>query len=108
MPWLLESSLNSPPQSLGWTENGCLALLGQQPEAAGPPDTGTNVQGGVHDSEDAGPAGRHPWALLEQEAAGSRGRRKASCWQAPPSSISQEVRQMSSDEQTRTGVLIAF
>lgn len=35
-------------------------------------------------AEDPGPAGRQPWALLEQEAAGSEGRRKLSCWQTPP------------------------
>lgn len=35
-------------------------------------------------AECPGPAGRQPWALLEREAAGSGGRRKLSCWQAPP------------------------
>lgn len=35
-------------------------------------------------AECPGPAGRQPWALLEREAAGNGGRRKLSCWQAPP------------------------
>lgn len=35
-------------------------------------------------AEYPGPAGRQPWVLLEREAAGSGGRRKLSCWQAPP------------------------
>lgn len=35
-------------------------------------------------AENPGQAGRQPWALLQREAAGSGGRRKLSCWQAPP------------------------
>lgn len=61
-------------------------------------------------AECPGPAGRQPWALLEREAAGSGGRRSYLVGKPHPSSISQEVRQMSSDEffQTWMEALIGF
>lgn len=95
------SSLSPEPRP-HWTEKVHLALVHHQPEAAAPPDTDVNMQGGVQES-------RGPWPSWKAATgpAGAGGCRKwrekeAALLSSPAPSSSQEVRQMSSGEYFQT------
>lgn len=105
---LLTSCLQS--QCLCWAEKVCLVLVGQQPEATEPPDAHRNVQGGVHDSRESRPSWKSATALLERRLQEVKEGGSYLVGKLHPSSISQEVKQMSSDEffQTWMGGLIGF
>lgn len=71
--WVLSNFLSPEPTAF-WAEKVCLALVGQQPESAGPPDADRNVQGGVHDSRGSRPSWKA--AMGAAGAGGCRKRRK--------------------------------